>query len=63
MKTQNPNQHPNNVRTNPKASQSGGKRPENKDNMDSRSGEEQDFKGDDVTHNKRETKEEKQKKH
>ena len=56
MKTQNPNQHPNNVRTNPKASQSGGKRPENKDNMDSRSGEEQDFKGDDVTHNKRETK-------
>jgi hypothetical protein len=31
--------------------------------MDSRSGEEQDFKGDDVTHNKRETKEEKQKKH
>lgn len=63
MKTQNPNQNPNNVRKNPDASQSGGKRPENKDNMDSRSGEEQELKGDDVTHNKRETKEEKQKKH
>lgn len=28
-------------------------RPENKDNLDSRSGEEQDYKGDDQTHNKR----------
>ncbi len=26
-------------------------RPENKDNLDSREGEEQDFKGDDTTHN------------
>lgn len=32
-------------------------RPQNKDDMDSREGEEQDNKGDDVTHNKRETKE------
>lgn len=31
-------------------------RPENKDNLDSREGLEQDFKGDDVTHNKKETK-------
>ena len=31
-------------------------RPENKDNLDSRKNEEQDFKGDDVTHNKKETK-------
>jgi hypothetical protein len=30
------------------------KRPENKDNLDSREGEEQDFKGDDITHNKKE---------
>lgn len=30
------------------------KRPENKDNLDSREGEEQLNKGDDVTHNKRE---------
>lgn len=30
------------------------KRPENKDNLDSREGEEQDTKGDDVTHNKKE---------
>ena len=28
-------------------------RPENKDNLDSRAGEEQEFKGDDQTHNKR----------
>jgi hypothetical protein len=31
-------------------------RPENKDNLDSRKNEEQDFKGDDVTHNKKDTK-------
>ena len=30
------------------------KRPENKDNLDSREGEEQLIKGDDVTHNKKE---------
>ena len=29
-------------------------RPENKDDLDSREGEEQQFKGDDVTHNKKE---------
>jgi hypothetical protein len=29
-------------------------RPENKDNLDSREGEEQQFKGDDITHNKKE---------
>ena len=59
MRTQNPNQHPNNVRKNPDVSQSGGKRPENKDNLDSRKNEEQDNKGDDVTHNEKETKEDK----
>jgi hypothetical protein len=31
-------------------------RPENKDNLDSREGEEQQFKGDDITHNRKETK-------
>lgn len=31
-------------------------RPENKDNLDSRKNEEQEFKGDDITHNRRETK-------
>lgn len=30
------------------------KRPENKDNLDSREGEEQLFKGDSMTHNKKE---------
>ena len=30
------------------------KRPENKDNLDSREGEEQLTKGDDITHNKKE---------
>ena len=34
------------------------KRPENKDNLDSREGEEQQSKGDDVTHNRKETKSE-----
>lgn len=34
-------------------------RPENKDNLVSREGEEQQLKGDDVTHNKKETKTEK----
>lgn len=29
--------------------------PENKDNLDSRKNEEQSFKGDDVTHNEKET--------
>lgn len=32
-------------------------RPEIRDNLDSREGEEQETKGDDVTHNKKETKE------
>ena len=31
-------------------------RPENKDNLDSREGEEQEIKGDDVTNNTKETK-------
>lgn len=30
--------------------------PQNKDNLDSREGEEQNTKGDDVTHNRKETK-------
>ena len=30
-------------------------RPENKDDLDSREGEEQQFKGDDMTHNKKQT--------
>jgi len=30
--------------------------PENKDDLDSRKNEEQDFKGDDVTHNRKSTK-------
>lgn len=32
----------------------GNRKPENKDNLDSRENEEQDFKGDDTTHNKKE---------
>jgi len=31
--------------------------PENKDDLDSRKNEEQDFKGDDITHNRKNTKE------
>lgn len=56
MKTNNQNPHVRNVRSNSPASQSGGKRPENKDNLDHRDGEEQDFKGGDMTHNKKDVK-------
>jgi hypothetical protein len=34
-------------------------RPENKDNLDSRKNEEQEFKGDDITHNRKDNKNEK----
>ena len=40
---------------NPKASRNRTS-PENKDNLDSRKNEEQDFKGDDVTHNEKNVK-------
>jgi hypothetical protein len=40
---------------NPKAnSNSNNHRPENKDNLDSRKNEEYDYKGNDITHNKKE---------
>jgi hypothetical protein len=38
-------------------------RPENKDNLDSRKNEEQDIKADDITHNKKETKNKKTSQH
>jgi hypothetical protein len=38
-------------------------RPENKDNLDSREGEEQNIKGDNVTHNEMETKRNKKSRH
>ncbi len=37
------------------------RRPDNKDNLDSREGEEQLFKKDDITHNKKERKSERKK--
>ncbi len=37
-------------------------RPDVRDNLDSRKNEEQEFKGDDITHNKKETEGEKSKK-
>jgi len=46
MKTSNPKQ---NIQFNQNK-----RRPENKDNLDSREGEEQQLKGDDITHNKKE---------
>ena len=55
-KDQDPNVR--NTRTNAAASQSGGKRVENKDNLDSRAGEEQENKGSNVTHNRRDVKSE-----
>lgn len=54
------NQNPqvNNPRSAPDNSQSG-KKPEVRDNLDSRKNEEQQFKGDDITHNEKDTKEDK----
>jgi hypothetical protein len=40
--------------TNTKPQTKSSRRPENKDNLDSREGEEQLKKGDDITHNKKE---------
>jgi hypothetical protein len=55
MKPQDQNKTVNNTRNNSPASQSG-KKPETRDNLDSRKNEEQDDKGKDTTHNKKETK-------
>jgi hypothetical protein len=57
----NVNQNPNNPRANPDT-RSNNARPDVRDNLDSRKNEEQDFKGDDVTHNEKENKGEKLKK-
>ncbi len=46
-----------NTQPNPKTNNNN-RRPENKDNLDSRKNEEYDFKGDDVTHNKKENRSE-----
>ena len=48
---------PQNTQPNPKTNNNN-RRPENKDNLDSRKNEEYDFKGDDVTHNKKENRSE-----
>lgn len=52
---------PQNNKQNPAAGTSPNK-PEIRDNLDSREGEEQNDKGDDVTHNEKETKKDKGKK-
>jgi hypothetical protein len=49
--------------TNVKAQKDRHMRPENKDNLDSRKNEEQDTKGDDMTHNEKETKNKKSGQH
>lgn len=48
MKTNTTKQQPQPKQSNPSV-----QRPENKDNLDSRKNEEQDFKGDDITNNKK----------
>ena len=52
----------NNSKQNPAAGSAAPKRPEIRDNLDSRKREEQDDKGDDTTHNEKETKKDKSKK-
>ena len=49
MKSNNPHQ------SKPQATQPNQKPPENKDNLDSRKNEEQRIKGDDITHNRKPT--------
>lgn len=49
-------QNNNNINTQAQQNTNKHQRPENKDNLDSRANEEQDFIGNDVTHNKKETK-------
>ena len=58
MKQHNQNENANNVRTNAHASQSGGHKPENKDDLDSRQHEEQTITGEDITHNEKDKKSE-----
>jgi hypothetical protein len=54
MKNTNQQHHPGRPGTKPvKQPNSNKRRAENKDNLDSREGEEQQFKGDDITHNKK----------
>lgn len=54
MKTTDQNQNQNQTPQNNPQAPDNSKRPQNKDNLDSREGEEQEFKGDDETHNKKE---------
>lgn len=49
-------QNNNNINTQAQQNTNKHQRPENKDSLDSRANEEQDFKGNDITHNKKETK-------
>jgi hypothetical protein len=56
MKQNNLNPNSNNPAANPGVKNTKG-RPDVRDNLDSRKNEEQNFKGDDVTHNAKETKE------
>lgn len=58
MKTNNPNKGKTPPNTNEIKTSN---RPQNKDDLDSREGEEQIFKGDDTTHNKKEKKSENKK--
>jgi hypothetical protein len=51
--------NPTNPLTNVKTQKDRHQRPENKDNLDSRKNEEQDVKADDITHNKKENKNQK----
>ncbi|MCW3110587.1 MAG: hypothetical protein JWQ09_5093 [Segetibacter sp.] len=57
----NQNRNASNTQPNP-ANTGKGSRPDVRDNLDSRKNEEQEFKGDDVTHNEKDNKEDKSKK-
>lgn len=55
MKAHNNSQKQATPKLNPKISQAGAHRPENKDNLDSRKNEEWQKKDDDITHNEKKT--------
>ncbi len=63
MKNTNLNQNKETQKINPRHARSEGQRPDTRDDLDSRKNEEQDIKGDDITHNEKDTKADNRKKH
>lgn len=63
MKNSRLNQNKDVQKINPRTARSEGQRPDTRDNLDSRKNEEWEIKGDDITHNRKDTRADKLKKH